>query len=82
MGTVTNPKDERKYQVGKLENWIGDNGVSCHVIGISNGWQNQKYGRSKIVIVGYGRNLSVTISGELEILPENTEKSVKSRKWN
>ena len=24
VGTITNPKYERNYQVGKLEKWLGD----------------------------------------------------------
>ena len=34
VGTVTKPKDERNYQVGKLEKWLGDTRASYHVIGI------------------------------------------------
>ena len=75
--TVANPKDERNYQVIKLGKWLGYTGASYHVIGTRGGIYNQKYGSSKNVIVGYGRNSSVTISGYLEILPLKTEKPVK-----
>ena len=40
VGTVTNTKDERNYQVVKLYKWIVDTGASCHVIGITYGTQN------------------------------------------
>ena len=35
VGSVTNPKDECNYQVGKLVKWLGDTGASSYVIGIS-----------------------------------------------
>ena len=70
--TVTNPKDERSYRVGKLGKWLEDTGESCCVIGIRDGINNQKYGSSQNFIVGEERKYSVTISEELEILPENT----------
>ena len=75
--TVANPRDERNYQVIKLGKWLGYTGASFHVIGTRGEIYNQKYGSSNNVIVGYGRNSSVTISGYLEILPLKTEKPVK-----
>ena len=53
--------------------WLGCNGEGCHAIGIKGVLQNQKYGSSQSFIVGYGRKRFLTISVELEILPENTE---------
>ena len=42
LRSVTNPKYEHNYQVGKVEKWLGDTGASCHVVGISDRLQNQK----------------------------------------
>ena len=41
VGTVTNPKYERNYQVGKLENWLGDTRSIFHVIGTRDGLQKK-----------------------------------------
>ena len=42
------------------------------------GWDKEpKIWKFKNAIVGDGRKVYVTINGELEILPENTEKLVK-----
>ena len=40
-------------------------------------YRTKKIGSLQNFIVGDVRKMSVTISGKLEILPENTEKSVK-----
>ena len=45
-------------------------------------YRTKKIGSLQNFIVGDVRKMSVTISGELEMLPETTETSVKSRKWN
>ena len=49
--------------------------LSCYRYNV---WTTEpKRWKCKNIIVGYGRISSVAISGELEILPKNTEMSVK-----